>query len=1041
MNYPILGLALVLTIPLMVSRGESAAALLPSPPQELGLPYTRSAREAGREVLRPYLAALFVTPEFSSRYAYVTGLPVRLDDEDVLAGEPWLKDGEVYVPVSFAGVLMNREPKFGPVPEYLQERWIYEVARGPYLPAAGIGKAERRGRLYVSLRDVVAEAGLHLYRDASGLVLVSTSPVKTAPEGSRLETVITLFDTPDKLAAPGIAMRSIPTLTRQGDWRDRVKAPDEQQLAALAGPETEWAFTPVEAFDFSGFDAKALGSPVPEPGVYPRLLFSPEDTAEIYRRMRSQITGQRALIEWEVMFAKNWWNPGTSDGQIFQKLADPVAYKSLEWPLNQVSPGAGVVRSLFAGQKPGIRSSHVNYNTNSLTSMALFCLLSGDEANGARVAAAIANYYRLLEPELDAHLATSDSEFGVGFDAANNGATAWRGMHALVAHMDLAFALDFAGKWMSAADRDFMRRFIAKATYGRRDNMQAAPVRVRDINHLTWHFTNFLAVSAIEGLEGADPEVLAAGRESVRAFCEWGLDASGQMFESNGKSGGGIQFHLLAMNVLARRGLNLWGHPHWRKLPEAQAQITSPDGGATISSGTWGGSRFATNAFLFFRTFYPGDRAAELLLAQANPGALDFDPAAYRAKLEKSFGGTRLPGPTYPGFVFTGLYDNDWDRGITREQTGLPLDFHTDDYGLLATRSDHGPQAAWLALHGRTNQYIGSGHHHADVGMIYFSALGVNWITERTQDPYANTYDGRYHNLVLVDGVSQPDGVPARGRWLGAALRPEAAFAAVDQTRSYSWRWTNQITTWDARGGSVWETSAATPGWELETDDELMLQVYKGTQHWKSRPWWPTYTFSNWIPVLRAPHNPVMHAIRTAGLVRGDRGYGLVVDDVKKDEATRFYEWTAMTGPGIGAVERTGLRNDEVLLARVADMDEGRPRPGAPLLLVRALAPEGLVAAQFEKQLTGPKDRKGVAATFDRVSLALRDTEARFRVLLLPVRAGETQPVVAYDARAEEATISWPDGVTETIRFERPDGATRTAFEIKRADRVVGVSP
>ncbi len=1013
---------------------------LPAPPQDQGLPYTRSALASGRAVLELYRAAVFADTNYGSRYVYVYGKPVRLDDAQPLGGEPVLRDGVVYVPVAFASVLAGGKPSFKPAPDYLKERWFYSVPRADYAPSAAVRRLEVRGQSYVAVVDVAAAAGLHTWSHPRGLILVSDAVIPAGLEIPQIDTVVTLFDTPEKLADPAIATRSIPTLARQGLWSDHVINLTPEKLAKIAGPETEWTFTPVEAFDFTGFDPTLLGSAVPAPGVYPRLLFSPADVPALYRRLQSQKIGQRALVEWEVLFKKTWWDPKTSDGEIFDKLADPVAYKTLEWPATQASPGAGVSRSLFAGQKPGITSSHVNYNTNCLTGMALYCLLTGDEVHGAKAAAALANYFRLLEPLVDDHLATSDSEFGTSLDNANQGSTSWRGMHGVVAHMDLAFALDFGGKWMSAADKDFMRRFIAKATYGRRDNMQATPVRMRDINHMTWHLTNFLAVSAIEGLEGADPEVLAVGRESARAFCEWGIDASGQMYESNGKSGGGIQFQLLAMNVLARRGLNLWGHPHWRRLPEAQSQVTAPDGQATMSSGTWGGSRFASNPLVLFRGFYPANRAADYLLDQAFPKLLDQPIADYRAQLEKSLGRLRMPTPTYPAFVFTGLFDSDWST-TTRDEAKLPLDFHTADYGLLATRSDNTPQAAWLALHGRTNQYIGSGHHHADVGMIYFSALGVNWITERTDITYANSYDGRYHSEVLIDGLAQPDGVPARGTWLGASLAPSAAFAAVDQTRSYSYRWTNQITTWDARGNSVWERSSSAKNWELETDDPLTLAVYRGTQHWKSRPWWPTFNFSNWMPVLRAPYNPVQHAFRTAGLVRGSHPYGLVVDDVKKDDATRLYEWTAMPGPGVTSVKLPGLRSDEVVFVRSSDVENGAPRPGVPLLLIRALDIDGWAVASFDTQVVGPEDRKGAPTYFDRGRIALRDTEGRFRVLLLPLRAGESRPAVTYDAAAQSATIAWSGGQTDTLQFKAATDSARTSFTIERAGSKLLSSP
>ena len=75
---------------------------------------------------------------------------------------------------------------------------------------------------------------------------------------------------------PTSPAKYIPTLARQGKWTDHVKVTPEQ-LAILNGPETDWPTAPKSEYDFTGFDETLLGSKVPPPGVYPRVLFSPED--------------------------------------------------------------------------------------------------------------------------------------------------------------------------------------------------------------------------------------------------------------------------------------------------------------------------------------------------------------------------------------------------------------------------------------------------------------------------------------------------------------------------------------------------------------------------------------------------------------------------------------------------------------------------------------------------------------------------------------------------------------------------------------------
>jgi xanthosine utilization system XapX-like protein len=73
---------------------------LPPSPQDRGLAYTRSADAAALAKIRGGIA---VFP--GSRYGYVGGLRVRLDDENLLCAEAVLKDGVVYVPGPFAALV------------------------------------------------------------------------------------------------------------------------------------------------------------------------------------------------------------------------------------------------------------------------------------------------------------------------------------------------------------------------------------------------------------------------------------------------------------------------------------------------------------------------------------------------------------------------------------------------------------------------------------------------------------------------------------------------------------------------------------------------------------------------------------------------------------------------------------------------------------------------------------------------------------------------------------------------------------------------
>ena len=1031
-----LSVGLLASISMFSPLGLAATPVWPAAlAQDQGMPYTRSAKPRALNAIKDYIAIFPL-----SRYAYVKGYRVRLTDADLLRGASVMQDGKLYVPADFAGILSLNDIQTDQAPDYLASRWVYTIARPKISLPKGVQMVRIRDKSYVAIIDLAQAMGKKVYQNSRGLILIGNQDIKFDDSDATLvDCVVTLFDTPEMLADPDIATKYIPLLKLQGKWTDHVKVTPEQ-LKLLAGPETQYPEVPRSEYSLAGVETSLLGSKVPAPGVYPRILFSPQDIPALAERMTKSKFGQMTLIEQEVLFKKTFWDPTTSDGQVFAKLVkgDIKGLGMVVTPDNneKIQGMAG----LFPGQKPGMYNSHINYNANALTSMALYCLLTNDDVRGQEVANAIATYYRINEPLIDKHLAMSDSEFGTDPDKANSAETSWRGMHGVVPHMDIAFSLDFAGKWMSAEQKDVMRRIIAKATYGRSSYGQDGPISWRDTNHTTWHLTNLLAMSAIEGLEGFDAESFARGQETVRSFLDWGIDAAGQMYESNGKSGGGIEYQTLSMIMLGRRGDNLWGHPHWRNLPEAQALMTSPNGRAVLSSGTWGGASFEPQTVGQIAAFFPNNKNTDYLLSLAYPDVdlAKFDADAYRAQVEKNAGRIRLPGPTYCGFVRAFPFCRDWKR-TERQELNLPLGWSDDRHGMLSVSSDGTANASWLAMQVRPNHYIGSGHHHADLGMFYFSGQGVNWVTE---SPFAKTYDGRFHNEVLIDGIAEANGTPARATYLGANLQKQSGLGIADLTYAYSWKWLTQVQLWDQ--GFITPTDApAKMGWELETDPKTLAR-FVGTQHYKMRLWWPTYTFSNWMPTLRAPWNPVKYAFRTAGLVRGNHSYGVVVDDVKKDDQTRLYQWTAMLAPGVWQADVAGLPKGQIALGyRLADpklkaaaRSDIKLSQGDPMLLVVALDPADAGDAQMPLvKVETLTDKEG---KYDRLSVNLRAAQSNFKVLMIPAKFGEEMPKVTFNVATGSGSIQWNDQKDSFLFTKGDDGRTR--FVTLRGDKTIATN-
>jgi hypothetical protein len=1049
------------TLLVMIALGMSSALAgsavaaeetpLPAPPQDQGLPYTRSARAAGLEQIGN-TTALFV----GSRYAYAGGYRVRLDDTHWL-DEAVQQEGRVYVPVAFAPVIASRTVSADPAPDYLADRWVHTLRRGELSLPASVGRLEIDGRAYVSVEDLAKHLGLGLASHDRLVLIARDGPnPPTLPSGVKRDVVVTLFDTPEKFADPDLATKYIPRLARQGKWTDHVKVTPEQ-LAMLHGPETKWPLTPTSAYDERGIDKTLFGSAVPPPGVYPRVLFSEQDLPAIAARIRGSSLGMKSLLERQFLLGRTFLDPSTSDGQLFAALA---------------SGDLDAAAAALASHKAGIYSSHVDYVPEALTNIALQCLLDGDDARGREVARAIATLYRLREPSVDQHNAVSDSEWGSQYvnrdgktvDPQGNGSsTTWRGMHGQVANMNLGLALDFGGKWMSEDDRAFMQRLIAKATYGRRAYGQDGPIRFADVNWVGWDFPNYLALVAIEGLPGCDPEALASNERWIRAYLDFAIDPAGVVFESNGKSGGSFQSLLLVMTARARRGDNLFAHPNLRRLAEGQAQMTSPSGRVIMNSGTQytahSRDHLSMQFLLGMRGFYPENRVLDYLLTNQAAGAATSGPVDGRRGFTpepidpqvylKDVAATprlRLPSPTYSGFVRGMLWDKDYEPA-TRADLDLPLDFATPVQGVFSAYSDRTPDAAWLAMMTRPNHYLGAGHHHADAGMFFFSALGVDWITE---SPFSQAYSGKYHNQVLVDGISQADAAAGGGTSYQAAsdgfatrLGSDGSFASAELTNSYSWRWQTQPP-------AIWP--AENPGWEMDPSPQV-ARMFAGTARYKMRPWWPSPNWGNYIATARAPFNPMQYVFRTVGLVRGQKPYAVVVDGLRKDEQPRLYQWTAMLNGGVWQADVKDLPPGQLVLgyrelAKPRDALSGEslptitPQPGEPLLLVVAASPaasgdESLPLVRVSRE-QGMLDRQQRPQFYDRLEINHRGVEARYRVLLVPFRFGDPLPQVRTDPASGDVTVRIAEQV-DTLRFALDGGRSRVT--VSRGDATLAQSP
>jgi len=315
--------------------------------------------------------------------------------------------------------------------------------------------------------------------------------------------------------------------------------------------------------------------------------------------------------------------------------------------------------------------------------------------------------------------------------------------------------------------------------------------------------------------------------------------------------------------------------------------------------------------------------------------------------------------------------------------------------------------------------------------MFNFSGLGVNWFVEVK----GKIYDGRGHNEVMIDGVAQPSGPSAKGKYIGANFSDGGAFASADLTYCYNWKWCTQTQKW-GDGFSKIDSTGAKTGWEMEPDPEI-IKYTKGTQRYKMRFWWQGYTQSNFLPTCRALHNPVEFVYRSVGLVRGRHSYSIIADDLKKDEKVHLYQWTAVLGDGVFGANYPSLPQGSYVLAKSNTPANSKkdvqpsliePKPGDAMLLIVMLGINGGNAA-----ITEPFVLEG--QTFNRIRLDKSDIKVNYRLLLIPFTNGDKLPEVNY--KNNEAQVKWADQ-TDVVKFT--ENSNRTSVLVYRDGKVVAQS-
>jgi hypothetical protein len=488
---------------------------------------------------------------------------------------------------------------------------------------------------------------------------------------------------------------------------------------------------------------------VPETGVHPRILISPEDLPALRDRLKNAACGRRsiaAIRAWNrCIYDKN--NGALAAAYDALVAGDDDAFSKAEndWWLNQL----------------GL----------SLCFAAFDAMVKDDAAQGQGVAKALATYAKLAGGVISPH----------GYKSVNPDTS-------------LGFGYDFAYNYMDEEQRTAIRQVIAGAIAGKKPHGADSPPEGCTYNWMPHAMALPLLALAIEGEEGYDANTYTESVKVMRNFLVYGIYPDGVPTE-------GMHYFNFGMNpgspglvAMARRGDNLLGSPHYNRLKNWYIHSMEPFGYAFSMHGdTPNDTGGLLGNYVLMKKVFPGDPV------------IDF---VWRNRLHDDYSGL-----TYRGdFLFAALFGEDWKGGSAGErqpvadQWGVdnadndtdngadkpwdaaaleqPLTLFSPYRGLMITRDSWKRDSLVMHFECRRDA-IGPGHNHANQNDFTLSALGRKWAIDRG----FHIAETKHHSGILIDGKGQGF-FPAPGIIINQLDTPPATLVTGDAKLAYDHRLT-----------------------------------------------------------------------------------------------------------------------------------------------------------------------------------------------------------------------------------------------------------
>lgn len=712
-------------------------------------------------------------------------------------------------------------------------------------------------------------------------------------------------------------------------------------------------------------------SPLPAPGVHPRVFFTAEELPQIKARLDSS-------------------NPfGSKFAKVLRQTTDQVRREYSAFAVMDFSSPTPEQLNQYVKADEG---RNIRWGMAALSAV-----VYDDTRMKELMIGTIVNYAKLLLASRELKIGGNikgatglelNKQFNFWETDSFDVTSSW-----LVGAAGYALSYDVLYNDMTDEQRAIVREAIALSTAGRRVYGMDLGRGFAASNHYGYHGDLAVLLAAIEGEPGYDQATFENISKVLQDYWEVGFTPSGACHEDAYGPNLGLRAGGRGLMVLARRGYNIFETSKFRNFMNYYALELEPFAGGRFMGGASGGPYgevYPTSA-LIMRYMYPENATANYV---------------YR----------HMVGDAYErGFKWQGrldymLYGGVWQGAESREaaleQADLPLTVFYPVRGKQVFRSDWSEQAMQFTLDARPDAFL-IGHDRVDRGNFTMSALGRSWATAGDFRKFESSDE---HSLIHIDGKAQAWKAPSV-RFLSQSDDAKGSIAVADLKYAYDWQWSPPWPKVDGSKYQSWEKENASPidlGWPESYQPDWLPEQLFGSE--------TGYSHTNGL--RKRAYNTVEQAVRATVAVRGAHPFVLICDEIQKDSDRHNYTWYMQVPVDLEIKQQQGR---DLILGEV-----GRdPVAGERCLLIRVLSAEedpnrtpDTIEFELETYVAHLDKRRNIETPAKRVLFTVESIAPHFRVLLYPFRFGDVLPDTKNSPA--EALVQWPDQ-TSTIHFSPSD--------------------